>query len=71
MLVTLKLPPLKVFVLMEIQFVNASATFVLVRISYCCPVEPFVPLMIKLVPDKLTLTMCGCGTIVVATVIFP
>src|SRR5215469_8240036 len=61
-LVMLKLPALKVPLVIDVQLVNGVATFVLARTSYCSPTCPLVPLMIRVVPERLMLVMCGCGT---------
>src|SRR5215469_4095831 len=61
-LVILKLPLLNVPLAIDVQLVNGAATFVLARTSYCSPACPLVPLMIRVVPERLTLVIYGCGT---------
>ena len=56
---------------MDTQFVSGTVRLVLVNTSYCCPEVPFVPLITKLVPEKLMLVMCGCGTTLETTLNTP
>ena len=57
----LKFAPLKALVGSTVHWLKGSARFVLVKTLYCSLSTPLVPLITKLVPDKLMLVMCGCG----------
>src|ERR1035437_10734389 len=61
MLVILKLPLVKVLVTTGVHWINGSIRLVLLSTMNCRPAVPFVPLITRLVPDKLTLVMCGCA----------
>src|SRR5262249_35815856 len=63
-LVMLKLLPPNVPLLIEVQLVSGTATFVLASTSNCSPTWPLVPLITRLVPpERLTLVIYGCGTV--------
>lgn len=61
-LVTLKFPPVNVFVTRGVHWPKGNATLVLISTANGLPLVPFVPLITRLVPDKLMLVMCGCDT---------